>query len=147
MSIKIAKTEYVPLPADVYEAEVLTIEQTEGEYGDQLKFTFGLLDEEVNKRTLFGWCSAKYSPKSKLTAWTRAILGGEREGGFDSDLLLGQRCRLTVGLRHGSDGLEHNTITDILPSKAGAPSSAPRCTQPDDPYPDEMPEELEEIPF
>ena len=112
MGITVARTVYEVLPQDIYMAEVLDIEECEGDYGDQLKFTFDLLD--LDDRQQFGWTSKKLSPKSKLWAWTRALLGSEPEGDLDCDRLINRKCRLSLSVET-KDGVEYNRIKDILP--------------------------------
>jgi hypothetical protein len=112
MGITVTRTVYEVLPEDIYMAEVLDIEEVEGDYGDQLKFTFDLV--ELDDRQQLGWCSKKLSPKSKLWAWTRALLGSEPDGDLDCDRLINRKCRLSLSVET-KDGVEYNRIKDILP--------------------------------
>ena len=120
MTHNVPVTVYQPIEPGTYDAQVETIEDVTGKFGDQLKIRFKVQDDDLEEeRTLLGWCSAKYSAKTKLGAWSKAILGQLPVDGdateFDVDQLIGLPCRIQVGMRLGSDGIEHNTITDVLP--------------------------------
>ena len=46
MTIKIDQTKYEPVPTGRYSAKIVDIEETEGQFGPQLKFTFELPPDE-----------------------------------------------------------------------------------------------------
>ena len=118
MTIKIEQTIYEPVPTGRYSAKIVDIEETEGQFGPQLKFTFELPpDEDGENRTIFGWCSKKFSSKSKLYGWTRAALGGnsiDRSYMFNSDDLIGRKVTLSVTEEQGELGIV-NKISSVIP--------------------------------
>ena len=76
------------------------------------------------------------SPKSKLFAWSRALLG-EVPDTLDTDDLIGLPCRLSIVLKTKDDGSEFNKVDAVL---------APKPGQKRRPMPESATEE-EEIPF
>jgi hypothetical protein len=113
---------YEPIEPGNYLAKIIQIEDVSGQFGDQHRFTFELApDEEGESRTLLGWCSAKFSSKSKLGEWVRAILfnNGEIPTGFklDTDKLIGKSVRLLVSADEDKDGTITNKIAQIFPVK------------------------------
>ncbi len=139
MGYTIKRTEFQPLESGIYPATVGDVTLEEGKFGQQLKLKFNLDDaEELGEdRSLIGWCSATFSPKSKLYGWTRALLFGGRDipeefGELDVDTLKGRRCMLSVGTKKGDDGTVFNKITDLLPIRPvkTAARPAPANAQP-----------------
>ena len=129
MTIRITQTRYEPVPTGEYQAVVADITEETGLYGPQLKFVFSIVaPEHYNGRTLLGWCTAKFSPKSKLYAWTRAALGGRDispDMDFDSDQVINQPVVLAVVVKEGDKG-PVNQIFDVKPMCAGtAPAAQP----------------------
>lgn len=65
--VTIEQEYYEPIPTGKYPAKIKTIEEADGQFGPQLKFTFDLpTNENDDPRTLLGWTSQKFSNKSKL---------------------------------------------------------------------------------
>jgi hypothetical protein len=132
MSIKIQQTYYEPIPTGKYPAKIGSIEEAEGQFGPQLKFSFELPpSQDGASRTLLGWCSKKFSQKSKLFTWTRAALGGakiDRNYTFSSDDILGKRVLLTVIEEEGDSGI-YNKITSVLPYNGQSKSTQPAPTE------------------
>jgi hypothetical protein len=120
MKIIIEQTFFEPVPTGKYPAKITEIEETEGMYGLQLKFTFELSPEVVGEpRSLIGWTSKKFSNKSKLFRWTKAALGPiDRSYQFDSDDLIGRKVNITVVEVEGDDGV-YNKIEDVSPFNNG----------------------------
>jgi len=116
MGIRIKQTDYTPVPMGTYSAIVQAITPEAGTYGEQLKWEFQLLDLD---KTLLGWTSTAFSRKSKLYAWTRAIVfdGGTipKSYVFDSGDLVGKAVQLVVLVKEGDNG-EFNRIDTILPA-------------------------------
>ena len=120
MSITIEQTVYEVLPMGTYSAVISEIEPETGQFGEQLKFVFQLTDDEHAGNTIWGWCSAKFSPKSKLYKWTRAALGNReipRDYHFNSDNVIGQSVNLQITLEAREDGTEFNRVHDLRPIK------------------------------
>ena len=97
------------------------------QYGPQLKIRFMLEDvpSHENGKELSTWCSAKFSPKSKLYRWTNSILGRIPEGyDFNSDDVLNKKVLVSIGRKIGSDGQEYDRIEDVKPLRAPVKKSA-----------------------
>ena len=128
MSIKIQQTKYEPIPEGIYPGMIVGIEKDpNNQYGPQLKIRFMLEDVPGydNGKEMSTWCSAKFSPKSKLYRWTNSILGRIREGyDFDSDDVLNKKVLVSVGRKIGSDGQEYDRIEDVKPLRAPVKKSA-----------------------
>ena len=119
MVITINQTTYEPLPTGEYLAIIDDIEFDEGKFGEQLKFRFSLLGE-FEGRFLHGWTSTKFSPISKLYAWTKAALGGppiSKERRFESDQIVGNKVLLVIVQKQGENGM-YNRIEDVKPFKS-----------------------------
>ncbi len=115
MGFKIAQKVYEVLPTGDYPAEIIQVDLTDGQFGQQLKFSFDLLGKN---QTLWGWASASFTTKSKLYGWTRAAFGGKSipaNYGLDTDHLIGRRVLLTVVVARKEDGTEFNKIQDVRP--------------------------------
>ena len=118
MEITIEQVYYEAIPTGKYPAKIKEIEEADGQFGPQLKFTFELQpDENGEHRTLLGWASKKFSNKSKLYAWTRAAMGGntiDRSYTFKSGDLLGKYVHIVV-VEEESDNGTINKIDKLLP--------------------------------
>ena len=135
MNIKIPQTKYEVLPVGEYGALVESIEQVAGQYGNQLKIRFAIrAPADYAGQVLIGWCSATFSPRSKLYQWTQAIAF---EGApipddydFDSSHLIARPCRLVVITKQGSEGSEFSKIESIKPIRKAAAVKAPPAPAP-----------------
>ena len=119
MGITIPQTQYEVLPVGEYPAIVADVEEVEGKFGPQLKFTFNLIGEHVGT-LMTGWCSRSFNTKSKLYSWTQAIFGGAdipQEWAFDSDKILKRKVVLVLIKRKGENDSEFNKIDQLLPYK------------------------------
>ena len=118
MTIRIEQTIYEPVPTGRYSAKIVEVEESEGQFGCQIKITFELPpDANGEKRTIYGWCSQKFSSRSKLYLWTKAALGGgpiDRNYTFTSDDLTGKRVTLTITEEQGELGI-YNKISSVMP--------------------------------
>ncbi len=124
MSIKVEQTHNVCIPVGEYPAQITSIEETDGQYGPQLKFTFTISGGEYQSTTITGWASRTFSEKSKLYAWTKAAFGGVEippDYNFDSDAVLKRRVTLVIIKRASDDGAEFNKIDAVLPLKKPTP--------------------------
>jgi len=122
MSIKINQTHYQVLPIGEYVAKISEIVEEDGQFGPQLKFTFDMLAPDLEMRYVVGWCTAKFSKKSKLYAWTKAALGGNPippDWDFDSEDILGKIVRLELVTDTKEDGEAYNQIHAVKPAERG----------------------------
>lgn len=120
----IEPTKFVTVAPDIYSAEITAIQQeTHEEYGQQLKFTFTLLDAEgdLSDDEMWAWAGAKWNPKSKLYEWAQAILRKKCpsvDEVFDWDLLLHKKCDAKIELVKTKSGQERTAITKLYPYKS-----------------------------
>jgi hypothetical protein len=122
MSIRINQTHYQVLPIGEYVAKITEIVEEDGKFGLQLKFTFDMLAPDLYMRYVTGWCTAKFSKKSKLYAWTKAALGGNpipEDWAFDSDDILNKIVRLELVTEEKDDGETYNQIHAVKPGQKG----------------------------
>lgn len=143
MGITVQRTKSEPLPPGPYVATIESVEQAEGKFGPQVKAKFLLEDAEVAGKTLTGWASLTFSPKSKLYGWARAAIFGGRDipdslAAFECETLIGRRVTLAVTTERGTDGEVYNKVKDVLPYKA-APRPTPRPAPAPQPAPDAQP--------
>jgi len=102
----------------VYAAIVDSVDEDDGKFGPQLKFIFKITEGRYDGQTVWGWCGQSLTPKSKLTSWLPALLPEAKIGkGFELDPndLVGQECKIVLGLKTGDDGIERNVIESLLP--------------------------------
>lgn len=117
MTIKLQQKTYFPLAEGIYPVRITDIEETTGQFGEQLKFTCTLLDSP--DRFVFVWCSKKFVggiKPSKLYKLTRAVLGIPIPAGmeFDSDQLIGSLLRLHIVQIQTERGVS-NRVEAVLP--------------------------------
>jgi hypothetical protein len=137
ISVSDSKT-YVPLPADVYQCEIIEVEQKE-ERGYQseemvtnIVFTFAVLEEGENYgRRLWAHCSPKLvggAKTSKLYSLLSTLLDKawtpEELNTFKTEItpdflnsLVGSQIRLTVSQKPKQDGTMKNVIDGFLKKK------------------------------
>jgi len=66
-------TTYEPIPTGEYRVFVSNVEDCEGQYGSQIRFTLEVMDDgDYQGRELRAWASANLSTKSKLARWAKA---------------------------------------------------------------------------
>ena len=115
--VTIEQTYYEPIPTGKYPAKIKEIVEADGQFGPQLKFTFELQpDEDGENRELSGWTSQKFSNKSKLYKWTKAVFGGnpvDRSYTFKSEDLIGGMVLLTVVERESEDGEIYSKVDGL----------------------------------
>ena len=113
MGFKMQKRVYELLDMGTYPVTVKEVRKAEGDYGEQVVFTFRVDDSEAE---LCAWASATYSTKSKLGRWVVAILG-DMPDQLDSEELVGKPCRITVLVKTKDDGTQFNEVDEVLPAK------------------------------
>jgi hypothetical protein len=117
--VKIMPRYFEPLPTADYIGKVADIEDAEGQFGPQLKWTFDVIaPEEYNDRQIMGWTSAVLSPKSKAMEWVRAALGGQDidwNQEFDFDEIKGRLVSISLVCKAKPDGSEFNRIEAVRP--------------------------------
>ena len=129
MGATIKQTHYEPLPVGEYPAKIGAVEVSDGQYGSQVKIRFDVTAAGFEDRSVTGWASATFSPKSKLYQWARAAFGRDIPSGYDLDIdhLLDPPVTLVLVTKTGDDGSEFNKIHDV---KAAKRSSGGNGSQP-----------------
>ena len=127
MALQIKQTTYELLPVGEYTAKISAIEADDGKFGAQVKFEFEIQGGDYAGQTLLAWASAKFSPRSKLFAWTRAALSSDISPDYDfnSDDLLGRPVMVTVVIRPNEDGAEFNRVESVRPYRPKQNSRRP----------------------
>lgn len=140
-TVKIEQSVYELVEAGQYPAKCVGIEQREGSWGYYLLFTFELLDPNHAGVNVSGAASAKFSPKSKLYQWSKALFGDKqipRDYTLNTDTLLERQCLLDLDIEETADGT-FNRIAGVRPA-----SREPRPAPPPVSWPDEPPPGLDE---
>jgi hypothetical protein len=127
MGATIKQTHYEPLPVGEYPAKIGAVEVSDGQYGSQVKLRFDVTAAGFEDRSVTGWASATFSPKSKLYQWVRAAFGRDIPSGYDlnTDHLLDRPVTLVLVTKAGDDGGEYNRIHDVKPAKRNGNGSQP----------------------
>mgnify|MGYP001820034559 CR=1 FL=1 len=136
MTFEIEQTIFEPVPTGTYTAEIRELVQEAGQFGEQVKIPFEIVDGEHAGTALIGWASATFSRRSKLYKWTRATFGGRDippDYSFRSDDLIGRRVLLEVIVKVKPDGEEYSKIEEVRAYRPpangqGQPEAAPQQT-------------------
>lgn len=107
---------YEPAPTGEYGAKVVAIDEEEGNYGPQFRWTFEIVKPAPYAgKQLTGWTSTSPSMKGKLVRWAGACLGRPITPGecLDTDTLIGAMVTLVVTVKVGNDGGEFNRVEDL----------------------------------
>ena len=115
MAITITAQGNEPFPTGEYRVELTAIELSNGQYGEQLRWTFSVLEKG---RHLVAYSSLSPSLASKCMRWAAALLGRPIQAGeqVDFDALIGKTAIATVVRKRKDDGSEYNAIEDLLPA-------------------------------
>lgn len=120
MPLKITATENTPLPTGEYRVELTAIELVDGQYGQQLRWTFAVHE---HGKTLIAYSSPSPSLQSKCMRWASALLGRPIKAGetVDFEALVGRTAIATVVRKRKEDGTEYNAVDDLMPDSDGNP--------------------------
>lgn len=150
--MKIPMTVYETVDPGLYQGYIESIEEDEGQYGPQLKYTIVLEEEGVRLTT---WSSQSFSAKSKLYRWAQACFGGAaipKDFVLDTDSLINRPIMVSVTIKETDSG-DFNRIQDLLPipkkgkakgnggngQRQAQPQAKPKAApppEPKDPYED-----------
>jgi hypothetical protein len=121
----------VVLPEDVYKVRITKLEPKEITWDnitkDVLEFTFEIQDDAdydgVEVRAI-ATLLEKLTPKSKLRAWSEAILGRKLSDGeeFDTDMLLDKSCRISTTVEEGKKGGTFTKVKDVMAARQPRPA-------------------------
>ena len=120
MAITLTAQSGEPLPTGEYRVELTAIELSNGQYGEQLKWTFSVPDKG---RNLVAYSSYSASLASKCMRWAGALLGRPIQAGeqVDFEALVGKTAVAVVVKKRKDDGTEYNAVDDLLPDKEADP--------------------------
>jgi len=115
----------------IYPATVKVVDDDEGKFGPQWRFTLGL--DEYPEEEAWAWASANLGTKAKLHGWAGILLGrplaiGEK---ISRSELVGKRCQVVIKEREDGDGGKSRYVDDIMKAKGTLPrplESAPPPT-------------------
>lgn len=122
---------FLPIPTGAYPAKIKEVEQVEGQYGPQWRWTFDLgivenVEEEMEEKTLTYYTPNYITAANKLGKMLSA-LGIPTDEIFESGDIIGKGVTLTVIEAPRKDGSIGNNIEAVLPprkKKAGANGTA-----------------------
>lgn len=117
MQLQFKSTTYEPLPTGEYPATLQNVEQVDGQYGTQLRFTFELSGQYAGRK-LTAYARLSESLSGKLARWVQALLGRPVKEGETVDLapLINKPCVLVVLKQVKPDGTPYNKVEDVLPA-------------------------------
>ena len=133
------KTEFQPLPPDVYHATLLSIEPKDGQYGPFWTWKFEVDESEVPEGDYSTWqwafsnCNLhpKSTSKKSPRAFASALVGRDlnddefiEEGGAEYEALVGKKCRLSLGIEKTQEGKSRNRVLGVLPLKVNKAKEA-----------------------
>lgn len=133
---------YPLIPEDtILEATLLEIKEEEKPFKDddglpvvKLAWTFQVVHDGL-ERKVWGETGRDFvqHPDCKFFTWTQEILGTELPRGFaiDTDNLIGEKCRLVIGVRSyipkgktEEDRKHVNFVADVMRARGSAPAVA-----------------------
>jgi len=116
MAITITAQGTEPLPTGEYRVELTAIELDSGQYGEQLRWTFRVLEKG---RNLVAYSSLSPSLASKCMRWAGVLLGRPIQAGeaVDFEALVGKTAVAVVVKQRKENGQEFNKVDDLLPDK------------------------------
>ena len=122
MAIRIEQTKFDQVPTGAYPAVIADLEMVTGQYGEQIQWQLKIEQPgtDWDGIPLSAWTSAKFSPKSKLYAWTRAAFDGKdipTDYTWNSEHLMGKRVMVVVVEKIKPDGTEFSKVEDLRPMK------------------------------
>ena len=119
MPITIVAQGTEPIPTGEYRVELTAIELSTGQFGDQLKWTFRVLDKG---RNLVAYSNPSASLASKSMRWAGALLGRPIQPSekVEFEKLVGKTAISVVVRVPKDDGREINKVENLLPDTANA---------------------------
>lgn len=122
MAIRIPQKHVETLPMGEYEALVKALDMEIRDFGsgdqEQVRWFFSVERPDGEPVDVPGWCSATFSNRSKLYAWTQAAFGGvplPRDYAFNSGDVIGRRVLLTLTVEERDDGSDYNKVHKVKP--------------------------------
>lgn len=130
-TVKIKENTWVVVPADIYSAKLVKLEELDLEFGPSIKLIFEIVDGDYAGEKVDGIASLPptgISSKSKLYTWILALSGESLEEleNFELDDLIGKHCRLNIVETTNKKSDPVNKIEAVLPPPKKKPRPAPR---------------------
>ena len=145
--MRIEQTVYETIPPGQYQAKLVDVQEEQGNWGPFLKLLFEVEGGDHAGTNVTAVASAKFSARSKLYKWVRALYGRTipKTYTLETSDLLGRRCVLGVEIVE-DDGTEFNRVETIYPAQQQPAKAAPPAAPPQEqaPWPGEPPADLEE---
>ena len=122
MAIRIIQRTIETLPMGEYVAVVKSLDSETRDFGrgdqEQVRWFFACETPAGVVVDVPGWCSAIFTNRSKLYAWTKAVLGGgemPRDYNFNSDDMVGRKVIVALTVKDREDGSDFNRVDRLLP--------------------------------
>lgn len=118
MGVTLIQEKYEVIPMGQYVVQVNTVKVVNGTYGDQVTMDLLVVEGEHEGASLKCWTSAKFSNKSKLYKYTRALFEGKdipEDYDLDLDHLLDKTAVAAVLVKRKDDGTEFNRVEALEP--------------------------------
>lgn len=136
MDFNYRESDFTPVPPGNYNATIESVEEAEGQYGPQLKWTLALgevadINGKVQARSLAYWTPRHPTGRNKLGKMIGS-LGLDPKTISGTNELLHRQCVLTVITepRRDGDGLYNKIVAVSVP---GQPAQAQQAAQPAQP--------------
>lgn len=114
--IKTRKKGSFRIPEAMYKAKVVAVEVDDGQFGEQIIWTFKIIKGKLKKKELKFWSDVTATPKNKTGKCLKAFGKRKiRDGEFNIEKLIGKKCRIIVEDHTTKAGDETSKITQVLP--------------------------------
>lgn len=113
---------FLPIPTGAYPARIQSVEQVEGQYGPQWKWTFDLgnvenVDGEIEPNKTLTYYTQNYITGANKLGKMLTALGIPIDEPLDSSTIIGRTVTLTVTEAPRKDGTIGNNIEAVLPPR------------------------------
>lgn len=113
--IKTRKKGSFRIPEAMYKAKVEAIEIDDGQFGEQIVWTFKIIKGKLKKKELKFWSDVTATPKNKTGKCLKALGKRKiRDGEFNIEKLIGKKCTIIVEDHTTKAGDETSKITQVL---------------------------------
>ncbi|MFQ5594275.1 MAG: hypothetical protein ACE5HA_09015 [Anaerolineae bacterium] len=115
MKLTVTENTYEAIPRGLYIADVESLEDVEGRYGEQIRFNLRIVGREYNDKKLTAWANPILSPKSKLYRWLKQLNFDLSVGAvIDIDALVGKRVLIKVEQIDREDGSSISRVSELM---------------------------------
>lgn len=114
--IKTRKKGSFRIPEAMYKAKVVKLEVDDGQFGEQIVWTFKIIKGKLKKKELKFWSPVIATPKNKTGKALKALGKRKiRDGEFNIEKFLGKKCTIIVEDHITKNDDETSKITQVLP--------------------------------